>query len=179
VSRLLANAIAVKASEAAGVYVPPILAIDPGTNESAWLLWDDGKVRDKAIQDNEALLEALRNGWPHFACNGKMAIEMIASYGMAVGAEVFETCIWIGRFMEAAKMPVERVYRKDVKLNLCGTVKAKDPNVRQALIDRLGAPGTKSQPGATYGVSSHCWAALAVAVTAADRMRLPRTEARG
>jgi len=58
------------------------------------------------------------------------------------------------------------VYRKEVKIYLCGSMKAKDPNIRQALIDRLGDPGTKKNPGPTYGVKSHAWSALAVAVTA-------------
>jgi len=100
----------------------------------------------------------------------KLAIEMIASYGMAVGREVFETCVWIGRFIEAWHSPddVRLIYRKDVKMYLCGTPRAKDANIRQALIDLLGPQGTKKQPGPTYGVKSHAWAALAVAVTAAN-----------
>jgi hypothetical protein len=40
--------------------------------------------------------------------------------------------------------------------------------VRQALIDRLGPQGTKKNPGPTYGMRSHLWAALAVAVYAGD-----------
>ena len=95
---------------------------------------------------------------------------------MAVGREVFETCVWIGRFQQAWRDPgaVELVYRKDVKLHLCGTNKAKDANVRQALLDMFprtggGATpqvGTKHQPGPLYGVSSHAWPALGVAITA-------------
>lgn len=74
---------------------------------------------------------------------------MIASYGMAVGKEVFETCVWIGRFIEIARfknIEVEYIYRKDEKMNLCNSMKAKDSNIRQALIDRFGEVGTKKNP---------------------------------
>ena len=89
---------------------------------------------------------------------------------MAVGDDSLQTLIWTGRFQQWARNPeaVILVKRSAVKLHLCGSARAKDPNVRQALIDRLGAPGTKKNPGPTYGVSSHGWAALAVAVTALE-----------
>ena len=97
-----------------------------------------------------------------------LAIEMIASYGMAVGREVFETCVWVGRFHQAWRDPagVKLIYRQAVKLHLCNSPRAKDANIRRALIDLLGPQGTKNSPGPTYGVSSHAWAALGVAVTA-------------
>jgi hypothetical protein len=77
--------------------------------------------------------------------------------------------VWIGRFIQAWRSPdsAKLVYRRDVKLHVCGSPKAKDPNIRQALIDLLGPAGTKRAPGPTYGVRSHAWAALGVAVTAA------------
>ena len=78
-----------------------------------------------------------------------LVIEMIASYGMPVGKEVFETCVWIGRFKELAiirNIKVEYIYRKDEKMNLCQSMKAKDSNIRQALIDRFGIVGTKKNP---------------------------------
>jgi hypothetical protein len=96
---------------------------------------------------------------------GPIAIEMIASYGMAVGADVFQTCVEIGRFVEVAGEHVSLVFRRDVKMHLCGSARAKDANIRQALLDRLGPVGTKKAPGPLYGVKSHIWAALAVAVT--------------
>jgi hypothetical protein len=88
-----------------------------------------------------------------------LAVEMIASYGMAVGASVFDTCIWIGRFVQAwDPRPHALVYRRDVKLHLCGSARAKDANVRQALLDLYGdgtrqtACGVKSKPGPLYGI---------------------------
>lgn len=78
-----------------------------------------------------------------------LVIEMVASYGMAVGETVFETCVWIGKFMQIAenrKMPVKKIYRKDEKMNICHSMKAKDSNIRQALIDRFGVVGTKKNP---------------------------------
>jgi hypothetical protein len=48
-------------------------------------------------------------------------------------------------------------------------MRAKDANIRQALLDLIGPQGTKAQPGPTYGIKSHTWAALAVAVYAANQ----------
>jgi len=145
-----------------------ILAIDPGTTESGWVEFEGGRVLASGVSNNYELVMKLV-GHPA----QRLVIEMIASYGMPVGKEVFETCVWIGRFIAAYGRPLSNMhdyfaYRKDVKLHLCGTSKAKDGNIRQALIDRIGPQGTKANPGPTYGVKSHAWAALAVAVTASE-----------
>jgi len=150
-----------------------ILAIDPGCTESAWLTFEEGCIKVFAKEPNEKLLTDIRERPynPHYNSGQAhhLAIEMVASYGMPVGKEVFETVLWIGRFIEAWGGPFTLVYRKDVKMHLCGSMKAKDGNIRQALIDRFGPPGTKANPGATYGISKDVWSALAVAVTFADK----------
>lgn len=143
-----------------------VLALDPGTNQSGWCIYQNGIVSDSGVEDNHALLRLLKIVTPD-----DLAIEMVACYGMAVGKEVFETCLWVGRFMEAFEGRVSLVYRRDVKLHLCGTARAKDANVRQALLDKVGPQGTKAAPGPTYGVKSHAWAALAVAVTFSETVK--------
>lgn len=149
-----------------------VFAIDPGPRESAYVVLKDGKVDCGMVRSNHEIRQLIRQG-SHKDCS-VMAIEMIACYGMPVGKETFETCLWIGRFIEANTGSLDRpkdalVYRKDIKIHLCGTMKAKDANIRQSLIDKLGAPGTKANPGATYGVTGHLWAALAVAVYASEK----------
>lgn len=141
-----------------------ILAIDPGTEQSGWCEFVAGCVTGSGVAPNRELLSRLGH-WPD--CRYGLAIEMVASYGMPVGREVFETCVWIGRFVQAWPGQTRLVYRKEVKSYLCGSMKAKDANIRQALIDKLGPIGTKKEPGPLYGVKSHAWAAVAVAVTAA------------
>lgn len=144
----------------------PHIAIDPGPVDSAivWMQPNDigfGKTSNYEIL--KALVRDRERGWPH------LAIEMIASYGMPVGQEVFETCVWIGRFIEAWGGPHSLIYRKAVTAFVCGNGKAKDSNVRQALIDRYGgkdkAIGRKKSPGPLYGMKEDMWSALAVAVT--------------
>jgi hypothetical protein len=143
-----------------------ILAIDPGTTQTAYAIWDGIRLAESAVLPNAEMLRLVRRGGvPEMAC------EMIASYGMAVGREVFETCVWIGRFVEAHEQAggsVRLIYRKDVKLHLCQSLRAKDANIRQALVDRFGPPGTKKSPGPLYGAKSHIWAALAVGVYTLD-----------
>ena len=142
-----------------------ILAIDPGTYESAILRYNDGKIVEAGIHSNEECLRYLLD--VEDLCD--VAIEMIACYGMPTGKETFETCVWIGRFIQVlVPLPTTLVYRRDIKVYLCGSMKAKDGNVRQALIDKLGPVGTKKKPGPCYGMHTHLWAALAVAVFAAE-----------
>ena len=144
-----------------------ILAVDPGTEQSGWCHFSGGEVLDSGVLSNSELL--LFFGQHHYPYI--LAIEMVASYGMPVGREVFETCVWIGRFKQAWYKPdeVRLVYRRDVKLALCGSMKAKDANIRQALIDKLGPVGTKKAPGPLYGVKSHAWAAVAVAAVLGEQ----------
>ena len=146
-----------------------ILAIDPGTTHSGVVRYEkDGHVSFADVLPNQEIIEAI-----HKNIADRLAVEMIASYGMAVGKEVFETCVWIGRFMQAFRAPheVELIPRMAVKMHLCNTSKAKDANIRQAIIDLYGgkaeAIGTVKKQGPLYGVKSHAWAALGVAITAA------------
>lgn len=158
-----------------------LLAIDPGNVESAYVVVDVatcepitfGKVR------NERLRTMICGGHDEVSAD-RVVVEMIASYGMAVGAEVFETCVWIGRLCEAVRgnwwpnSDPQLVKRLAVKTHLCHSAKAKDSNITQALVDRFapGQPnhgkGTKAAPGFFYGFKADIWAAFALAVYAAD-----------
>lgn len=145
-----------------------ILAIDPGPLTSGFVELSDGKPTDHGIITNDQMLQRLRMLWKD-GHNTRIAIEMISSYGMPVGREVFETCVFIGRCMEAARtQAVMRITRGEVKLHICGTLKAKDPHIRQAMLDRFGPQGTKKAPGATFGMAKDVWAALALGATAYD-----------
>lgn len=142
-----------------------ILAIDPGAEQSALLVWDGNMVHYKETLPNIGVLSSLFNLQ---GCYGMdtVVIEGVACYGMPVGAEVFSTCIWIGRFWQKTVdlgMCAQLVYRRDIKLHHCGSVRAKDSNVRQSLVDKYGPPGTKQQPGVTHGISKHLWSAFAIA----------------
>jgi hypothetical protein len=143
-----------------------ILSLDVGTIETAYALMDHslenplidfGKVFNNEIEEviNYAMFDVL-------------AYEEFASYGMPVGKEVMKSIWWNGyycRYCDEFHIPYKPILRKDVKMHLCGTMKAKDCNIRQALIDKYGEPGTKKQPGILYGVSKDVWSAIAINVT--------------
>jgi hypothetical protein len=124
----------------------------------------DAKIQHGYVQ-NQHISKVLTSG-SIAAVHPIVVIEMVACYGMPVGAEVFETCTWIGRYLELAEqleMKTARIFRREIKIALCGSMKAKDANIRQALLDIYGPQGTKKNPGKTYGVKGDEWAALAVA----------------
>lgn len=153
-----------------------ILAIDPGTTESGWCVIDadDCAPLEFGKTHNDELLKML----PDMVFD-EAVIEMVASYGMAVGADVFETCIWVGRFLQVGRYlgaAVELSFRRIVKLHLCHSGRAKDGEIVQALIDRFArgqanhGKGTRARPGFFYGFRADIWQAYALAVTYADQL---------
>jgi len=154
-----------------------IIGIDPGDKKSAMVIINsDNVIISHYLASNKDLIKIVRNNIKS-GREVKIGIEMIASYGMPVGKTVFETCVFIGRLVEVVESYGEEpkaIYRKDAKMFLCNSMKAKDGNIRQAIIDLYPATGggknpqvgTKKQPGALFGISSDKWAALAVALTA-------------
>lgn len=154
-----------------------IFAIDPGNIQSAYCIMNDQyELLEFAKLNNKDVTAVLTQ---KLNTMDIVSIERVASYGMPVGREVFETCEWIGRFAQEAEklLPVSYIYRKDEKMYICGDMRAKDSNIRQALIDRFAkfdlknGKGTKKNPDFFYGVSKDCWAAIAIAVTQLDILK--------
>ena len=156
------------------------LGIDPGPEMSALILYDPVH-QFISLARHEVNGHAMKLLDDIYACKDSQKTticEWIDSYGMPVGKSTFETVYWIGKFSEHAD-PFIRIARRDVKLHLCGSMRAKDANVRQALIDRFPATGggkipqigTKKQLGPLYGVSSHLWAALGVVITHVEQAK--------
>jgi len=144
-----------------------ILAIDPGSEQSAIVFWDGETetIHEMGIFPNETLVKELP-GRHHVGRS--LVIEEIRSYGMPVGLSIFQTVFWSGRFAQAWRGDFNMLPRGKVKMHLCHTMRAKDSNIRQTLIDRFGVPGTKKKPGLTYGLKKDLWAAFALAVTFYD-----------
>ena len=154
-----------------------VIGVDPGPKQSAFVVLRDGeRVMDKGIVPNHWLRGYLRNyGNQLVVIQPKVVVfEQVESFGMAVGRDVFETVFETGRLFQVVAEVATRLPRKAVKLHLCHSMRAKDSNIRQALIDRFGgskavAIGLKKTPGPLYGVRSHEWSALALAVTWFDQ----------
>lgn len=162
--------------------VSRLVAVDPGQFESAWMLLDcesrlplafatEANAAVLAHLDTFSRLEGAKRGRYEIP----LMIEMVSHYGsgMAVGQSVFDTCVVIGRMIQAWRGPYHLLKRREIKLTLCGNARAKDSNIRQALIDRYEPTGggrvpqigVKARPGPLFGIHEHQWAALAVGVT--------------
>ncbi len=148
-----------------------ILGLDPGTEVSGVIEYNasiHAVANPVAEMPNDEVFAQI----DELVAGDVVACEMIASYGMPVGAEVFETCVWIGEFRRAAHLRgvlFERRTRMQVKMHLCHSQHAGDPNIKAALVDRFpGGKGTVASKGPLYGVSKHAWSALAVAITYAE-----------
>lgn len=149
-----------------------IFAIDPGSTMSAYCMMGEDALPiafDKV--PNLDIVALLRY---YGKCNPTVVIERVASYGMPVGREVFDTCEWIGRYTQVAKdlaLDVEFILRQEEKLHICKSPKANDATIRRALIDRFAThdfktgKGNSRNPDFFYGFKADCWSAFAVAVS--------------
>lgn len=147
-----------------------IYAIDPGTEMSALVEYDSTQraVREHFTAPNDQVMAFL---YTESRGNNTdtLVIEEIESMGMAVGRETFKTVWWSGRMYEIWCGPKDMMPRRQVKLHICGTSRANDSNIRQAIYDvfggKLRAVGSKKMPGPLFGLKGHEYAALALALT--------------
>jgi len=168
-----------------------ILAIDPGTRQSGWVVWDGKTILSCGKEENEIVLKLCEAHSVATRC----VLEMVGSYGtgLAMGKDIYTTCIWLGEFKHAfGRQRTEVIVRQAVKAHLCGSAKAKDSNVRQAIIDRFGGEaavdreklcgkrknkshdetcvlchgtGIEREAGPLAAVHADIWSALALAMT--------------
>jgi hypothetical protein len=149
-----------------------VLSIDAGNIQSAYIIFcniEKRVVQKNILPNNEFLNEILHS------CFDEVAIEKIISMGMPVGDTTFQTVFQNGRIYQAIYDKfgiVANLYsRLDIKVHLCYTTRAKDPNVRMALVNRFGEPSTKKNPHNIYNeltdkiyFGTHFWSCLAVAM---------------
>ena len=171
-----------------------ILAIDPGTERSAYaLIREDYAIVSAAKEENRNVLRMVRE-----ADYDVLAIECMQprflggekSPGQMIGAETYETCYMIGRCMQLAEgrgKDVQRVMRSEERAAiipsrrnglppLTGGKGTTDARIREGLIarfarfDRKNGKGTSKNRDFFYGFHADMWAAYAVGVTCLDRM---------
>jgi len=147
------------------------IAIDPGTTESAYVVFEDGMLAEHDIVPNDDLLVLLLDEYMQgYGTVDTLVVEYFECHGNPVGKESIRTIWWTGRFKETWRGAYFELTRNQVKMHLCQSPRAGDPNVTQALVDMYGgtmqkAKGTIKQPGPLFGVRADIWQALAVGVT--------------
>ena len=157
-----------------------ILGIDPGQTVG-WALIDAAEWPPRVVETGQ-WTEAPALVLVEATCAALVAVEGVEARGMAVGQDTMDTAYQSGRLVghaEATGHRAVRVFRRRIKAALCGSARAKDANVRQAILDlylptgggKTPQIGTKAKPGPLYGVTGHAWAALAVALVAAAEER--------
>ena len=145
-----------------------VLALDPGDTQTGYCFIDADTLRPLRFgkEDNQNVLLLVQ-----LEAYDLLVSERVASYGMAVGRNVFETCEWEGRYTQASHAPEAYIYLQEEKLHICHDSRAKDSNIRRALIDRFAqhdlknGRGTKKKPDWFYGFKKDVWAAYAAGIT--------------
>lgn len=149
-----------------------VVGIDPGPETSGVVVYD--LLAKVLISSDSAMdFETLRSLLDHMPRDqGVVACER-TSAGPASGEVVLTTEV-VGRIAEMChvrKLDCTLYYRREVLQALaCSGGGSKDSQVRNALIEMHGmvkaaAVGTKKAPGPLYGIATHAWQALGVAVT--------------
>jgi hypothetical protein len=154
-------------ADVAPVVARTILAIDPGPTRSAYVILAMGEPTETAKLPNEEVL-AIARQW-----RGDVTVIEWITVASIAGAEVYQTCRWVGRFEQVSGVPVVLLPRADVVAHFFGkrNVKSADSLIRRTVLDRFGgdgAKGVKAHPGPLYGFHADCWQALGVAIAHAE-----------
>ena len=146
-----------------------ILSLDPGDTRTGYVLFDEdrGIPVDHGDVENREIIKLLRE----IPQETRVAIEFPYPRGQLASWQLFATCEEAGRFRQICEdrgIELSKMNRNDVKIHIASS-KAKDPQIRQALIDRFGGesaitgpkcPTCKGKGGAGLGKNripcSHC-----------------------
>ena len=159
-----------------------IYAVDPGPQACGVVLYDT--FHRTVIESHKA--QPVADVLQAITAHGKastahvIACERVQSYGIS-GAHLLHTAEVYGRVLERAnlaRLEFVSMTRRDVLLwlDLLGAPGNRDANVRARMLELHGggrriACGTKAAPGPLYGVASHAWQALGLAVAVASSPR--------
>lgn len=128
-----------------------IIGIDPGTTQSGICYVDyDYTLISAAKQQNEETAKELEM----ILSTDTVICEDITLYQTAK-SDLVETAYWIGEYRRICKQinaPFHLVHRQSYIAAICGSIQKgvdKDAALRQALINRFGAPHCKPLSGAT------------------------------
>jgi hypothetical protein len=149
-----------------------ILAIDPGTTQSAFVVWDTDRQEfiglKMGIVDNDLLLKSI----DEYAVDADLiAIEAVQNYGFQMGRTTIETIMFTGALRQESSVmcswaTVKLYGRPTIK----GHFNAKnDATIRSSLRMRYGEArkGEKLE-----GVKKDIWSALALAVALTENPKL-------
>ena len=185
-----------------------LLAIDPGTRESAYVgMRRDYSIIAAAKVPNQKIIELIMLGGYEdlvIECMEARTLNVKAGKNgknpppQRIGDETYETCYWIGRFMECAyrkNMNVYRVKRTEERKRLIPTKanklppfpdpapKGADAQIRASLIrrfakfDKVNGKGKKACRDVFYGFKKDMWNAFAVGTVYLDTERRNAGEA--
>lgn len=165
-----------------------IAGIDPGSRYTGFVIYDDEKNRVllAEVHDSEKQFRSPAY-YTHQAIKYKVDqvfLEMPKGRGAkTVGEPIIQTAFMTGSFFAyftISGFDVHLILRFQVVKFLGDWCKSRgetlprsrgDSWVSSVLLDYVGPKGSKKQPGPCYGVKSHAWAALAVAVTGPMMLR--------
>ncbi len=155
-----------------------ILAVDPGSVTHGVVLYNAPALRltwvDKAAT-TEAVCERMRDLWTA-GVPFRLAVERVSAQQHAANSllRTAEHGGWLMCEGAAVGAPSMWMTRSQVLTELHVSGGSRDAQVRARMIELHGgskesAVGTKREPGPLYGVTSHAWQALGVAVAAHRR----------
>ncbi len=117
-----------------------ILAIDPGPEMSAWILYNGkepglSRHQENALLEQEICLAYIRGA--------ALVYEEIVFAGIATlqsMGHILKTSEWIGRFKQTYHHDANcfGVTNREIRLHLCGTMRANGTAISAALYDRYG-----------------------------------------
>ena len=146
------------------------IGIDPGVSKSALVeLFPnnaDHPIGTKLLLPPDELIAAIEDMVGGWSGNARLTIEKPQAYAGPARPLVLDTMLMAGRIVQIAAdndIYWSLVTPKEIGVRLCEKANARLSEKRQQLIMLWGKPGTKKEPGGTYGVVKDMWSALAVA----------------